>query len=118
MICCINVDGLLIGDKDYIKPSLKSDCHLYDIDLQTPLRKNMIDSRLKWFVRQLMKIRRCIATAIGQLVDYFEIVRITTRDTWHLTSRIARKLLGLTVGIYLNIQAGNEPTQFEGLITT
>ena len=44
--------------------------------------------------------------------------RIRTRDTWHLTSCIARKLSGFTVGIYLNIQAGNEPTQFEGLITT
>ena len=37
-----NVDGLLIGDKGYIKPSLKSDCHSYDIDLQTPLRKNIL----------------------------------------------------------------------------
>ena len=40
-----NVGGLLIEDKGYIKPSLKSDCHSYGIDLQTPLRKNMIDSR-------------------------------------------------------------------------
>ena len=55
---------LLIGDKGYIKPSLKSDCHSYGIDLQTPLRKNMIDSRPKWFVRQLMKIRRRIETVI------------------------------------------------------
>ena len=72
----------------------------------------------QWFVRQLMKIRRRIETVIGQLVDYFEIERIRTQDTWHLTSRIARKLLGSTVGIYLNIQVGNEPTQFEWLITT
>ena len=78
----------------------------------------MIDSRPKWFVRQLMKIRRRIETVTGQLVDYFEIKRITTRDTWHLTSRIARKLSGFTVGIYLNIQEGNESMQFEGLITT
>ena len=113
-----NIDGLLIGDKSYIKPSLKSDYHSYGIDLQTPLRKNMIDSRPKWFVRQLMKIRRRIATVTGQLVDYFEIERIRTRDTWHLTSRIARKLLGFTAGVYLNIQVGNAPTQFEGLITT
>ena len=108
----------MIEDKGYIKPSLKSDCHSYDIDLQTPLRKNMIDSGFKWFVRQLMKIRRRIKTVISQLVDYFEIERITTRDTWHLTSCIAKKLLGFTVGIYLNMQEGNEPMQFEGLITT
>ena len=65
-----------------------------------------------------MKIRRRIKTVIGQLLDYFAIKRIRTRDTWYLTSRIARKLLEFTVGIYLNIQAGNEPMQFEGLITT
>ena len=117
-ITAANVDGLLIGNKGYIKPSLKSDCHSYGIDLQTPLRKNMIDGRPKWFVRQLMKIRRRIETVIGQLVDYFEIERIRTQDTWHLTSRIARKLLGFTVGTYLNIQVGNESTQFEWLITT
>ena len=63
----------------------------------------MIDSRPKWFVRQLMKIRR-IETAIGQLVGYFEIEPIRTRDTWHLTSCIARKLLRFTVGIYLKFR--------------
>ena len=42
----------------------------------------MIDSRPKWFVRQLMKIRRRIETVIGQLVDYFEIERTRARDTW------------------------------------
>ena len=60
----------------------------------------MTDSRSKWFVRQLMKIRRRIETVTGQLVDYFEIERIRTRDTWYLTSRIARKLLGFTVDIF------------------
>ena len=85
-----NVGGLLIEDKGYIKPSLKSDCHSYGIDLQTSLRKNMIDSRPnKWFVPQLMKICRRIETVIGQLVDYFEIKRIRARDTWHLTSLIS-----------------------------
>ena len=99
-----NVGGLLIEDKGYIKPSLKSDCHSYGIDLQTPLRKNVIDSRPKWFVRQLMKIRRRIETVIDQLIDYFEIKRIRTRDTWHLTSCIARKLLRFTLDIYLKFR--------------
>ena len=113
-----NVNGLLIEDKGYIKPSFKLNCHSYGIDLQTSLRKNMIDIGSKWFVHQLMKIRRRIETVINQLVDYFEIKRITTRDTWHLTSCIAKKLLEFTVGIYLNIQASNEPMQFEEPITT
>lgn len=112
-----DIDGLLIGDKGYIKPSLKADCETFGIDLQTPLRKNMKDERPKWLVRKLMKVRRRIETVIGQLTEYFELERVRSRDLWHLTSRVARKLLGFTVGIFLNIQAGHAPTQFEHMIS-
>ena len=111
------IDGLLIGDKGYIKPSLKADCETFGIDLQTPLRKNMKDKRPKWAVRQLMKVRRRIETVIGQFAEYFELERVRSRDVWHLTSRVARKLLGFVVGVYLNVQAGDPATQFEHLIS-
>ena len=60
---------------------------------------------------------RRIETVIGQLVEYFEIERVRCRDLWHLTSRMSRKLPGYTVGIYLNIQAGHAPMQFEHMIS-
>ncbi len=111
------IKGLMIGDKGYIRPELKQDCESFGIDLQTPLRKNMKDKRPRSVVRKLMNIRRRIETVIGQLAEYFELQRVRTRDEWHLTSRVARKLLGITVGIYLNIQSGHEPMQFEGMLS-
>lgn len=45
------IHGLLIGDKGFIKPFLKQELSEHEIDLQTPLRKNMVDTRPKSFVR-------------------------------------------------------------------
>ncbi|MTI11575.1 transposase, partial [Sansalvadorimonas verongulae] len=112
-----NITGLLLGDKGYIRPELETDCKLEGIDLQTPLRRNMRDDRPKCFVKLIMRIRRRVETTIGQLVKYFDIEHCGCRDMWHLTSRIGRKILAFTVGAYLNIQAGKEPAQFEGLIS-
>ena len=47
------------------KPSLVISSPICNgIDSQTLVRKNMTDSDPKWFVRQLMKIRRRIETVI------------------------------------------------------
>ncbi len=113
------VHGLLIGDKGYISQELK--VHLQDhlgLDLETLLRGNMKDDRDPAFVAQLMKTRRLVETVIGQLSDHFHIEKVWARDLWHLTSRVARKVLAHTVGIFLNRQWGRAPLQFEGLITT
>ncbi len=112
-----DIAGLLLGDKGYIRPELKNACKAEGIDLQTPLRRNMNDDRPKWFVRLIMRLRRRVETTIGQLVKYFDIEHCGGRDMWHLTSRMGRKLLAFTVGAYMNIQAGKEPAQFEGLIS-
>ncbi len=110
------IAGLLLGDKGYIRPEFKEDCRGLGIDLQTPLRKNMKDDRPKSFVKLIMRVRRRIETVIGQLAEQFEIERCRCRDRWHMTSRIARKLLAHNMGSYLNISAGKAPIQFESLI--
>ena len=112
-----NITGMLLGDKGYIRPEFSEDCAALGIDLQTPLRRNMKDQRPKWFVKLIMRIRRRIETVIGQLSGFFDIERCGCKDMWHLTSRMARKMLAFNVGVYLNVQAGKEPTQFEGLIS-
>lgn len=112
-----NISGMLLGDKGYIRPEFESDCKALGIDLQTPLRRNMRDGRPKSFVKLIMRVRRRIETVIGQLAEYFNIESCGCRDMWHLTSRMARKILAYTTGIYLNIQAGKEPMQFEGFIS-
>lgn len=48
-----DISGLLIGDKGYIRPALKADCKILDIDIQTPLRRNMKDKRSPAVVRLL-----------------------------------------------------------------
>ena len=85
-------------------------------DLETPLRANMTDTRDPVFVKNLIKVRRLVETVIGQLTDHLHMAKVRARDLWHLTSRINRKILAHTMGIYLNRMLGREPLQFDGLI--
>ena len=75
----------------------------------------MLDSRGKGANRWITSARRPVETVIGQLAERFRIEKIRARDIWHLTNRIARKILVHTVGIVINKLAGNPPLQFEKL---
>ena len=110
------VRGLVIGDKGYIGAFLQTELATVGIDLQTPLRANMTDSRPPRVVQQLTSTRRLVETVIGQLAEQFHFEKIRARDIWHLTSRIARKILAHTWGIFMNRQVGRSDLQFEGLI--
>ena len=112
-----NIIGLLIGDKGYISFD-KQQAMLEErqINLQTPLRDNMKDDRDPKFVKKIMSIRRKVETVIGQLVEQFNIAKIRARDKWHLTSRLARKLLSHTMGLFVNKLLGRDILQLEGLI--
>ena len=113
-----SIYGLLIGDKGYLRPILKQELlEQQGIDLQTPVRRNMPDTRPKAFVKSLMSARRLVETVIGQLAGQFHIEKVRARDLWHLTNRFVRKLLSHTMGVFLNRSLGREPLQFEGLIT-
>jgi hypothetical protein len=57
----------------------------------------MKDPRPKGLVKILLRVRRLIETVIGQLVERFKIEKVWARDTFHLTSRINRKLLAHTL---------------------
>ncbi len=113
-----SIYGLLIGDKGYLlRPLLKQELFEQDVELQTPLRRNMSDTRPKAFVKSLMSVRRLVETVIGQLAGQFHIEKVRARDLWHLTNRFVRKLLSHTMGVFLNRCLGRESLQFEGLIT-
>ena len=71
------------------------------MDLQTPLRSNMKDSRPKYFVKRLMTIRRNVETVIGQLSERFSIQSIRAKDLWHLTAKLARKILAHTLCFFV-----------------
>ncbi|MEY3289900.1 MAG: hypothetical protein RLZZ419_2142 [Pseudomonadota bacterium] len=97
-----NLSGLLIGDKGFIRPFLKEELANQGLELQTPLRKNMTETRPASFLRQLLSTRRLVETVIGQLTQRFNIEKIRARDLWHLTNRFVRKLLSYTMAIFLN----------------
>jgi hypothetical protein len=63
------------------------------INLQTPERRNMPDSRPKQEVALMMKIRRRIETATGIPSGKFSITSIKARDIRHFTSKPTRKLI-------------------------
>ena len=110
------VRGLVIGDKGYLGAFLQAELATVGIDLQTPWRANMKDPRPPKVVQQLARTRRLVETVIGQLTEQFHFEKIRARDQWHLTSRIARKILAHTLGIFMNRLLGRSDLQFERLI--
>lgn len=96
------IHGILIGDKGYISDTLKTDLWHESIDLQTPLRDNMKDTRPARWLNLLKGVRRLVETVIGQLAERFSMERVWSHDLWHLMARINRKLLAHTVCHWLN----------------
>ncbi len=84
------LSGLLIGDKGLLSKTRQAELAEVGIDLQTPLRDNMDDPRPKSAVQRLLKVRRRVETAIGQLVEYLDFAAGKARDMWHLASRLVR----------------------------
>jgi IS5 family transposase len=102
----------VIADKGLIGKLLKQKLKEKGVEIHTPLRKNMKETRSKYFVNKLMNIRRKIETVIGQLTDRFKIQSIRSKNIWHLISKIQRKLCSHTFAFILN---GN--TKFQKLIS-
>ncbi|PHM26354.1 transposase [Xenorhabdus ehlersii] len=76
------------------------------IEMITPMRTNMDDPLPKETRRMINAKRRLIETVIGQLAGQFAIEKCWARDLWHLSNRIARKLLSHTLGIFANFKQG------------
>jgi IS5 family transposase len=111
------IEGLVIGDKGYLKEELREQLLQLGIDLQTPFRSNMKDSRDPVSVKKFTKRRRLIETVIGQLCERFNIEKVRARDIWHLTVRITRKCLSHTVASFINRLYGRDPLNFDGLVS-
>ena len=110
------LEGLLLGDKGYIRPMLTIDLAQQGLQLLTPVRKNMKQQLSTQQTKMICRARQLVETVIGHLCHWFDIERIRARDLWHLTSRIARKLLAHTLMIFLNCSHQRPPLQFDGII--
>jgi hypothetical protein len=108
---------LIIGDKGFISQSLKDRLKFRGIDLQTPLKKNMKNTRDSKFVVKIKSIRRLVETVIGQFNDRLNIARIRVKDTWHLVACLSRKTLTHTIGVFLNKQLNRPFIKFDDLLT-
>jgi hypothetical protein len=111
------IEGLLLGDKGFIRPQFKADCEAMGIDLQPPLRKNMKERRPRWWLKRLRRLRKRVETVISQLEQRFGLAKTRARDGWHLTNQVTRKLLAHTLGVWLNLHQGREPLELDGVVT-
>ena len=64
-------------------------------------------------ITSLTRTRRRIETVIAK---QFQVETIRACDLWHLTSRLARKVLAYTLGLIVNCSLGRLDLQFTGLI--
>jgi Transposase DDE domain len=109
--------GVALGDRNYWGPdaraALRRDRGLL---LLAPFRKKGHDP---WplFSKTLSRLRQVIEPVIGQLAVRFNCQRTRARDLWHLTARLARKLLSHTAAVLLNWRQGNDPLKLDLLIT-
>ncbi|WP_279625119.1 transposase [Xenorhabdus thuongxuanensis] len=100
--------GYLLGDKGYLGTEFKQEMKREGIEMITPVRANMDDPVPKETRKCINAKRRLIETVIGQLAGQLAIEKCWARDMWHLSNRIARKLLAHTLGIFANFKQGKK----------
>lgn len=107
--------GEVLGDRNYWDPKLTAELAPAGIALRAPFKKRASDpdpvgSRL------LTRVRWRIETVAAQLVARYHLKRIWARDAWHLTSRVLRKVLSHTIAVWLCLERGYPPLQFDRLL--
>jgi hypothetical protein len=84
--------------------------------LVTPVRKGMTEVHPPQLRRACRRLRKRVETVGSQLTERFGVAHIRVRDLWHYQHRLIRKILAHTVGIFLNLQAGQPPLQLDRLL--
>lgn len=113
-----NFQGIILADKGFIGGSSNDLWKTRGVKIITPNRKNMKKLDIPYtLMKQYMRFRKGIETVISQLTERFSINRIRTRDLWHYKHRITRKVLAHTICVFMNLQLGRSPLDFEGLIS-
>lgn len=95
-----NVSGDLIGDKGYIGEKRKNDLALLGINLFTPLRDNMDQSK-NTFKPEHKKTRKLVETSFGKMKDHFCLVYRFARNVDGFFSWVKSTLLAYSISILL-----------------
>lgn len=107
--------GQVLGDRNYWDPKLTAALVPAGIMLRAPFKKHATDPD-PLGSRVLTRVRWRIETVAAQLVERYHLKRLWARDTWHLTSRVLRKILSHTIAVFLCLQRGHPPLQFAQLL--
>ncbi len=107
--------GLIVGDRNYHSPKTKEELATMGIELLAPYSSKKKDPTPKRSAL-LSRFRYRIDTVFSQLTGRYSIKRVWARDTWHLSSRLLRKVLSHTVAFLLNHRSGNPPLQISKLL--
>jgi hypothetical protein len=107
--------GLVVGDRNYHSPKTKEELAGMGVELLAPYSSKKRDPNPKMSAF-LSRLRYRIDTVFSQLTERYCVKRVWARDTWHLASRLLRKVLSHTVAFLLNHQLGNQPLQLSKLL--
>ncbi len=107
--------GLIVGDRNYHSPKTKEELATMGIELLAPYSSKKKDPTPKRSAL-LSRFRYRIDTVFSQLTGRYSIKRVWARDTWHLASRLLRKVLSHTVAFLLNHRLGNQPLRLSKLL--
>lgn len=110
-----DVQGWLLGDRNYWSPQKKANLAKQGLDLLAPYKSKKREQH-RWPLWLIQKRRR-IETVFSQLVGRFQAKTVWARDMWHFCSRWLRKILSHTIAFLFAQQVGLEsPLQFAELI--
>jgi hypothetical protein len=104
-----------VGDRKYDAPRIAAELAQDGVELLAPRRHKSRDPHPSWNL-VLSHVRYRIDTAFGQLTERFHAKRVWARDSWHLWSRLLRKVLSHTLALLLN-QASPERLQLANLLS-
>jgi hypothetical protein len=107
--------GLLLGDRAFHQPDEQQRLRQEGCVLFTPGHPRHPDP---CWTRRFTYIRRRIETVFGQLVERFHLKRVWAQDLWHFSSRLLRKVLSHTLGVFLNQQQypDRSPLELDALL--
>ena len=108
--------GQVIGDRNYWAPKVAAELEPAGIQFLAPFKRRETDPDPVGS-RRLTRWRWRIEVVASQLVERYHLKRVWARDTWHLTSRLLRKVLSHTLCVGLCLEHGLDPLHFDGLLT-
>ncbi len=109
--------GLVPADKGFIdafRQALLAERH--GVLVVTPPRKGMRPPHSLTLLTVCARLRKGVETVGSHLTERFAVARIRVHDLWHFHHRLIRKVLAHTVGVFLNLQLGRPPLDFDGLV--